>query len=326
MKAIHVTQYGGPEVLEVVGVPEPVPGSRQVLVKMKVTGYNFHDAATRKGIFPDPPLKLPFIPGVEGAGIVEAVGSEVTEVKVGDRVSFNVEGAQSYAEKVVINADRAIPLPDDISFEVAASMTAQGMTAHYLMNEFCPVEPGTTVLIQAAASGMGILLTQWAKHLGATVYATVSNASKAQFVKKLGADEVILYTQTDLVKAVKDLTDGKGVDFVIDGVGTTIQQSLEAVKTRGLVITYGMNGGVPELMNPFNLLYRSRTLAGADLFDFIESREDLLKRAYAAFDGYREGWLKQSIAHMLPLEEAQKAHYLMQDRNLIGKILLTHDA
>lgn len=159
------------------------------------------------------------------------MGDGVTEVKVGNRVSFNLEGSRSYAEKVVIDAERAIPLPDDISLEVAAAMTAQGMTAHYLMNEFRPLTEGTTVLIQAAASGMGILLTQWAKHLGATVYATVSNAAKAEFVKKLGADEVIFYTQTDLVKAVKDLTDDKGVDFVIDGVGTTIGQSLEAVKT-----------------------------------------------------------------------------------------------
>ena len=231
MKAIYVTRYGGPEVLEVVDVPEPVLGKRQVRVKIKVTGYNFYDAATRKGIFPDSPIPVPFIPGVEGAGIVEAVGDEVTEIKVGDRVSFNLEGSHSYAEKVVIDAERAIPLPDDISFKVAAAMTAQGMTAHYLMNEFRPVTEGTTVLIQAAVSGMGILLTQWAKQLGARVYGTVSNATKAEFVKKLGAVMVILYTQTDLVQAVLELTDDKGVDFVIDGVGTTIGQSLEAVKT-----------------------------------------------------------------------------------------------
>ncbi len=146
MKAIHVTQYGGPEVLQVVEVPEPKPSPRQALIDIKVTGYNFHDAATRQGIFPDPPIPVPFIPGVEAAGIMEAVGDEVTEVKVGDRVSFNVEGADTYAEKSVVNSDRLVPIPDDISFEVAASLTAQGGTTHYLMNEFRTIEPGVTLL------------------------------------------------------------------------------------------------------------------------------------------------------------------------------------
>jgi NADPH2:quinone reductase len=230
MKAIHVTQYGGPEVLQVVEVPEPKPSSRQALIDIKVTGYNFHDAATRQGIFPDPPIPVPFIPGVEAAGIVEAIGDEVTEVKVGDRVAFNVEGADTYAEKSVVNSDRLVPIPDDISFEVAASLTAQGGTTHYLMNEFRTIEPGVTLLIQAGASGMGLLLTQWAKHLGAKVITTVSNEAKAQAVREAGADEVILYTQTDFVQEVKRLTEGKGVNIVIDGVGTTLAGSLEASK------------------------------------------------------------------------------------------------
>jgi NADPH2:quinone reductase len=325
VKAIHVTQYGSPEVLQVVEVPEPKPSPRQALIDIKVTGYNFHDAATRQGIFPDPPIPVPFIPGVEAAGIVEAIGDEVTEVKVGDRVAFNVEGADTYAEKSVVNSDRLVPIPDDISFEVAASLTAQGGTTHYLMNEFRTIEPGVTLLIQAGASGMGLLLTQWAKHLGAKVMTTVSNEAKAQAVREAGADEVILYTQTDFVQEVKRLTEGKGVDIVIDGVGTTLAGSLEAVKTRGLVITYGKAGGEPELMNPFNLLYRSRTLAGSDYFDFVAERDDLLRRTLAAFDGYREGWLKPTIARVLPLEEARYAHELMRDRNLIGKILLTQE-
>lgn len=325
MKAIQVTQYGGPEVLEVIDLPTPQIKPTEILIDMKVTGYNFHDAATRKGIFPDPPIPVPFVLGVEGAGMVAEVGADVTDVKVGDRVSFNVEGADSYANQVVIPGDRAVPLPDDISFEVAASLTAQGGTTSYLMSELRSITPETTLLIQAGASGMGLLLIQWAKHLGAKVFTTVSSDTKAQFVREIGADEVILYTQTNFVEAVKQLTNGQGVDMVIDGVGTTLAGSLEAAKTRGLVVTYGMAGGVPELMNPFNLLYRSRTLAGTDYFDFVAKRDDLLRHTYAAFEGHRQGWLKQQIAHILPLEEAQRAHYLMEDRNIIGKILLTHE-
>lgn len=325
MKAIQVTQYGGPEVLSVVDLPTPQSKSTEILVDMKVTGYNFHDAATRKGIFPDPPIPVPFVLGVEGAGVVAEIGTDVTQVKVGDHVSFNVAGANSYAEQVVIRGDRAVPLPDDISFEVAASLTAQGGTTSYLMS-LRPINAGTTLLIQAGASGMGLLLIQWAKHLGARVITTISNETKAQMVREVGADDAILYTQTDFVSVVKQLTNGQGVDMVIDGVGTTLTGSLEAVKTRGLVVIYGMAGGVPELMNPFNLLYRSRTLAGTDYFDFVAKREDLLRHTYAAFEGYRQGWLKPHIARVLPLESAQKAHYLMQERNIIGKILLTHDA
>ncbi len=326
MKAIQVTQYGGPEVLSVVDLPTPQLKSTEILIDMKVTGYNFHDAATRKGIFPDPPIPVPFVLGVEGAGVVTEIGADVTQVKVGDRVSFNVEGANSYADRVVIGGDRAVPLPDDISFEVAASLTAQGGTTSYLMSELRLIDADTTILIQAGASGMGLLLIQWAKHQGARVITTISNETKAEIVREIGADEIILYTQTDFVSAVKQLTNGRGVDMVIDGVGTTLAGSLEALKTRGLVVTYGMAGGVPELMNPFNLLYRSRTLVGTDYFDFVAQREDLLRHTYAAFEGYRQGWLKQHIARVLPLEEAQKAHYLMQGRNIIGKILLTHDA
>jgi NADPH2:quinone reductase len=327
MKTIQVTQHGDVNVLKLVEAELLKPQAGQALVKIHYAGVNFIDVAMRRGWFPNPPVPTPFIPGTEGAGEVIAVGEGVTEVNVGDRVSFMQDEEagleRAYAEYIPIAAWKLILLPDSISFETAAAMTAQGLTTHYMMNDFLTLKPGKSVLIHAAAGGMGLNLVQWAKHLGAFVVGTTSSETKAQRVLELGADAVIDYTQEDFVQRVKDFTDGKGADLIIDGVGkTTLAGDLEAVATRGHIVTYGITSGMPDNINPFELLYRSRTIHGADLFDFIASREERIMRANAVWDALEAGWLKPQISKVFALEEAIDAHRLIEDRNNMGKILL----
>ncbi len=327
MKTIQVNQHGNAEVLKLTEVEIPKPQAKQALVKINYAGVNFIDVAMRRGWYPNPPIPTPFIPGVEGAGEVIAIGEGVTEVKVGDRVSFMQEEEpgldRAYAEYIPIAAWKLMPLPDAISFETAAAMTAQGLTTQYMMHEFTSVQPGKTILIHAAAGGMGLNLVQWARHLGAFVIGTTSNETKAQRVLELGADAVIDYTQEDFVQRVKELTDSRGADLIIDGVGkTTFAGDLEAVATRGHIVTYGITGGIPDDINPFALLSRSRTVHGADLFDYIANREERIMRAKAVWEAIAAGWLKPQISQVFALEDAISAHRLIEDRNNMGKILL----
>ncbi|BAZ06181.1 quinone oxidoreductase family protein [Calothrix sp. NIES-3974] len=327
MKTIQVDEHGDANVLKLAEVEIPKPQAGQALVKIHYAGVNFIDVAMRRGWYPNPPIPTPFTPGVEGAGEVIAIADDVTEVKVGDRVSFMQEEEpgldRAYAEYIPIAAWKLIPLPDAISFETAAAMTAQGLTTQYMMNEFVNLQPGKSILIHAAAGGMGLNLVQWAKHLGAFAIGTTSNATKAQRVLELGADAVIDYTQEDFVQRVKALTNGKGADLIIDGVGkTTFAGDLEAVATRGHIVTYGITGGIPDDINPFDLLYRSRTVHGADLFDYIANREERIMRANAVWDAIAAGWLKPQISQVFALEETIAAHRLIEDRNNMGKILL----
>jgi NADPH2:quinone reductase len=327
MKTIQVNQHGNAEVLKLTEVEIPKPQAEQALVKIHYAGVNFIDVAMRRGWYPNPPIPTPFIPGVEGAGEVIAVGEGVAEVKVGDRVSFMQEEEpgleRAYAEYMPIAAWKLIPLPNAISFETAAAMTAQGLTTQYMMHEFISVQPGKTILIHAAAGGMGLNLVQWAKHLGAFVIGTTSNETKAQRVLELGADAVIDYTREDFVQRVKALTDGRGADLIIDGVGkTTFAGDLEAVATRGHIVTYGITGGMPDGINPFALLTRSRAVHGADLFDYIANRPERIMRAEAVWEAIAAGWLKPQISQVFALEEAIAAHQLIEDRNNMGKILL----
>lgn len=327
MKTIQVNQHGNAEVLKLTEVEIPKPQAKQALVKINYAGVNFIDVAMRRGWYPNPPIPTPFIPGVEGAGEVIAIGEGVTEVKVGDRVSFMQEEEpgldRAYAEYIPIAAWKLMPLPDAISFETAAAMTAQGLTTQYMMHEFTSVQPGKTILIHAAAGGMGLNLVQWARHLGAFVIGTTSNETKAQRVLELGADAVIDYTQEDFVQRVKELTDGRGADLIIDGVGkTTFAGDLEAVATRGHIVTYGITGGIPDDINPFALLSRSRTVHGADLFNYIANREERIMRAKAVWEAIAAGWLKPQISQVFALQDAISAHRLIEDRNNMGKILL----
>ena len=320
MRAMRVTKTGDPSVLQLQDIPQPKPGAGEVLVRLRAAGVNFADTYMRGGAVPVP---LPFTPGIEGAGTVEAVGDGVTEVKPGDRVAYAGRAQGSYAEYDVLKAAQLAPLPNEISFDDGAAAILQGMTAHYLLHGFYPVQRGSTVLVHAAAGGMGLILVQWIKHLGATAIGTVSTEEKARIAREAGADHVILYTKQDFAEEVKKLTGGKGVDYVIDGVGkTTFTKNLDALRNRGWATVFGMASGPADPVVPNSLMMKSLTISGGALFNFIVTREELLQRAGDVFKGLREGWLKLRISHTFPLEQAAEAHRLLQGRQTVGKLIL----
>ena len=320
MKAIWIEETGGPEVLLVRDIERPAPGPGEALVRMHAAGLNFADIYMRRGFYIKP---KPFVAGMEGAGVIEAINDTGdTGLKVGDRVAYT--GALgTCAEYTVLDAAHLIPLPDELSFEQGAAFPLQGMTAHFLLHDFYPVGKGTTVLMHAAAGGVGLLTVQWAKHLGARVFGTVSTEEKAQTARRAGADEVILYTQTDFVEEVKRLTDGKGVEYIIDGVGkSTFKNNLNAVANRGHICAYGSASGPAESVRPLALMERALTISGGVLWEFIKDGKEMLVRAKAVTDGLREGWLKLNISKVLPLEQIAEAHRLLEGRQTTGKVVL----
>ncbi len=319
MKAIVVHQHGGPEVLKYEDAEIGKPGPGQALIDMKAIGVNFVDVYYRKGYYGD---QLPFTPGWEGAGIVESVGEGVSVVKPGDKVAF-AGPSSSFAEKSLVQADSLIPVPKEVSFEQAAAFPLQGMTAHYLLHEFRKPKMGDVVLIQAAAGGMGLLLVQWAKHLGAKVFGTVSTPAKAKMAKEAGADEVILYTEKDFAKEAMRLTNHRGVDLIIDGVGkTTSNGNLEAAAIRGHIVIFGAASGPADPISPNALMPRSLSLHGGHLKNFTRTREETLARAKDVLEGLQKGWLKFRIDRTLPLSQAAEAHRLLEGRETTGKIIL----
>lgn len=320
MKAIEVREYGGPEVLKLQDVEIGKPGKGQALIRIVTSGVNFVDVYQRRGTYP---RKLPFIPGLEAAGVVESVGEGVILFKPGDRVAY-VHEPGSYAEASLVGVDHLIPLPQDFSFEQGAAFPLQGMTAHYLIHEFRKIRPGDVVLIHAAAGGMGLLLVQWARHLGARVIGTVSNDDKAKAAREAGANDVILYTKQDFVAEVKRLTNNHGADLIIDGVGkTTFAGNLEAAARRGNIVIFGAASGPADPIAPNSLMVRSLTISGGSLFNYLLTRDELLYRADDVIKGIQEGWLKLRIDKVLPLAQASEAHRLLENRQTIGKILLT---
>jgi NADPH2:quinone reductase len=319
MKAIRIEKNGGPEVLTLEEIQIAKPGPGQALVRNHNAGLNFVDIYIRKGIYPS---SLPYTPGWEGAGVVEEVGAGVTAVKPGDRVAYAHQYG-SYAEKILAKAEGLILLPDSISFEQGAAFPLQGMTAHYLLHEFHTIKPGNWVLIHAAAGGMGLLLVQWARHLGAKVIGTVSTEEKAKAARAAGAAEVIIYTKNDFVSETKRLTNGHGADLIIDGVGkTTFSGNLEAAALRGHIVIFGAASGPAEPIVPNSLMARSLSLSGGSLMNFILTREEILYRANAVLKGMQEGWLTLKIDKIFPLEEAAKAQQALENRQTIGKVLL----
>ena len=319
MKAIQIAAAGGPEVLKVADVPDPQLAAGQAVVKIHYAGLNFIDIYQRKGVYPK---KLPYIPGLEAAGVVEAVAADVTNVKIGDRVAYTGEPG-AYAEKCSVKADSLVLLPEEITFEQGAAYPLQGMTAHYLLHEFHNINTGDVVVIHAAAGGMGLLLTQWAKHLGARVIGTTSTPEKALIAKEAGADNVIVYTSEDWVEMVNRLTGGVGADLIIDGVGkTTFPGDLLAAKVRGKVVIFGSASGAADPIGPNDLQKRSITVCGGSLFNYLDTREEREMRAGAVLTGVRAGWLKLRIEHVFPLDEAAKAHELLESRKSVGKIIL----
>jgi NADPH2:quinone reductase len=321
MKAIRVAAFGGPDALTLVDVERPTPKAGEALVRIAAAGVNFMDIGMRAGRRPG--LTVPYIPGGEASGTVESVGEGVTEVKPGDRVMYAMVMA-SYAEFAVVPATSLVTVPPELDLVEAAALPLQGFTAHYLLHDFRTVGPGTTVLVHAVAGGVGLLLTQYAVHLGAHVIGTTSSEEKAAKAKALGARDVIIYTKTNFADEVKKITGGKGVDLILDAVGkTTFPDDMEAAGRRGNIVVYGASSGQADPVSPNAFSAKALTVSGAGLAHFIPTRADILRRADDLLAGLREGWLKLSIEHVLPLEKAPEAHTLLESRATSGKLLLT---
>ncbi len=320
MKAIKISNYGGAEVLTLTdGEQKPSAQSGQALVKIHAAGVNFVDIYQRRGTYP---VKLPFVPGLEASGVVEAVGNKVAGVRPGDRVAYTGH-LGSYSEYTAIDAARLIALPKELSLEQGAALPLQGMTAHYLLHEFRKPKPGDVVLIHAAAGGVGLLLVQWAKHLGAKVIGTVSTEEKAKIAKEAGADHVVVYSRQDFVSETRRVTDGRGADLILDGVAkSTFPGDLEAVALRGHIVVFGSASGPADPVLPNSLGAKSISISGGSLGNFIASREDLLMRSGDVLKGIKEGWLKLRIERVLPLAEAEKAHRMLEGRQTAGKLIL----
>jgi NADPH:quinone reductase len=323
MKAIRVSQPGGPEALEYVDCPDPTAGPGEAVVKLEVVGVNFADTLQRQASYPGGASNLPMTPGLEAAGVVTAIGDGVSDVRVGERVV--VAGAPgSYAEQMAAPTHRLIPLPAGIDAKSAVAATMQGRTAHYLVYDAYPVQAGDRVLVHAGAGGVGMFLIQLAKRLGAEVFTTVSTPEKARFAAEMGADTVINYTQQDFADVVMDATNGEGVQAVYDAVGkTTFEGSLRCVGVRGHLLMYGQSSGRPppidlHAVQPRRSLYVSYH-SGAD---YRRTREELIARAHDLYRWIREGELRVHIHKEYPLADAAAAHRDIQSRGTIGKLLL----
>ena len=320
MKAIRVDQTGGPEVLKLTDVPAPVLKFHEALVQVSVAGVNTIDAQFRDGRLRTP---LPFIPGQEGIGTVTAIAPDGGLVKVGDRVAWSGT-LGSYAEIVGVPEEHLVPVPTAISDEEAVGVMVHGLTAHYLANDAHKLRAGETALVHSAAGGVGLLLVQLARQIGAHVIGTVSSDEKAELARAAGAEEVIVFPREDFETEVKTLTNGRGVDVVYDGVGkATFDKNLNVMRLRGMLVLYGMSSGLVPPVDPAKLsekgsLYMARTT----LAHFTATREELLARTTSLFQMIREQKLKVRIAKKYPLADAAQAHWDMESRKLAGKLLL----
>jgi NADPH2:quinone reductase len=319
--AIRVHEAGAPEVLkwEEVDVGEPGPG--QVRLRQEAAGLNFIDVYHRTGLYPQP---LPFTPGVEGAGVVEAVGEGVADLKVGDRVAYGGP-VGGYAEARLVPADRLVKLPDTISSEQAAAMMLQGMTAEMLLKRVYPVKSGETILVHAAAGGVGLILCQWAKALGATVIGTVSSDEKAELARANGCDHPIIYTRQDFVAEVERITGGARVAVVYDGVGKdTFMKSLDCLARRGMMASFGNASGPVE---PFDALLLARKgslfLTRPTLYDYTFDAADLQQSARSLFDVVGSGKVRIEIGQRFALADAAEAHRALEGRRTSGSTVLT---
>ena len=320
MQVVRVQEHGGPEVMELEEMPTPDPGPGEARVKVEAVGVNFIDIYQRGGLYRVP---LPLALGREGAGTVEAVGPNVSEVKVGDRVAWN-DSQGSYATHVLARADRLVPLPEGVGAREAAAAMLQGLTAHYLSHSTYPLKPGDTCLVHAAAGGVGLLLCQMARMRGARVVGTVSTDEKASLAREAGADETILYTQQDFLAEVRRLTGGRGVDVVYDSVGKdTFDKSLDCLAKRGYMVLFGQSSGPvapvdPQILNAKGSLFLTRP----SLIDYVNTREDLVKRAAEVLGWIVAGRLRLKIDRTYPLGEAAAAHRDLASRRTTGKLLL----
>ncbi len=321
VKAVRVHDYGGPEALSVDDIEVGAPGPGEVLVRHTAVGLNFIDTYHRSGLYKLE--QLPHTLGVEGAGIIEAVGSEVTDLAPGDRVAYG-GGIGSYCEMRVMDAGRLVKLPDGIGDEQAAAMMLQGMTVRYLVRRVHRIEPGETVLIHAAAGGVGLIFCQWAKHLGATVIGTVSSDQKAALAEAHGCDHPIVYTRDDFVARVRQLTDGAGVPVVYDSVGQeTWQGSLDCLAPLGLMVSFGNASGPAPSFTVLDLMRRgSLFVTRPVLAHYTATREDLLATANDLFDMVASGAVKIEINQRYALGEAEDAHRDLEGRRTTGSSIL----
>ena len=319
--AVRVHKLGGPEVLTYEQVEVAPPGPGQIRILQRACGINYIDTYYRTGLYPAP--SLPFVIGNEGAGEVIALGQGVTGLQVGDRVAYVVTFG-GYAEERLLPAERAVKLPPEISYEQAAAMMLKGMTVRYLLRRTFKVEKGTTLLLHAAAGGIGLIASQWAHHLGATVIGTVGSKEKAELAKAHGCDHVILYREEDFVARVKEITAGKLCDVVYDGVGkATFPASLDCLHPLGMFVSFGNASGPIEAFNPSILQQKgSLFMTRPTLVHYTATREDLLACANDLFDVVKSGAVKIPVNQKYPLKEAARAHRELEGRATTGTSIL----
>lgn len=321
-RAIRVHQPGGPEVMRLENVVVPELAPHEVLLRHTAIGVNFIDCYHRSGLYP---LNAPFTPGTEAAGVVEAVGAHVATVRVGERVAYCGQPLGAYAERRAYPADRLVSIPEGVSDAVAAAVMLQGMTAHYLLFKLRSLNPGETVLVHAAAGGVGLWLCQWARHLGLRVIGTVSTEVKAALALAHGCTHVLIHGQQPLVPAVKALTHDEGVSVVFDSVGRdTFMASLDCLKVRGLMVSFGQSSGPVPPFEVSALQHRgSLSLTRPALHHFIHTRQELQETAFEVFSMVQRGLIKVGIHQSFPLEKAVEAHRALEGRLTTGKTLLT---
>ena len=320
MKAIRIHEFGGPETLKYEDIPEPAPKPNEAVVRIEASGINFIDIYQRMGIYK---LPLPTTLGLEAAGSVTAIGPEVKDVKVGDRVAWtSVQGA--YAQYCAVPADRLVTLPASVTMKQGAATMLQGITAHYLTHSTYALKPGETCLVHAGAGGVGLLLTQIAKMIGAKVITTVSTEAKAALSREAGADHVVLYTEKDFEAEVKAFTGGKGVPVVYDSVGqTTFEKSINSLAPRGMLVLFGQSSGVvppidAQMLSQKGSLFFTRPT----LVHYIASRAELQQRASDLFEWIGAGKLKLRTEFEFPLKDAAEAQKALAGRKTTGKVLL----
>jgi len=323
MKAVRVYEFGGPEKLIYEDVPDLEPAAGEALVQMQVIGINYSDTHYRRGTYVG--AVLPLIPGHEGGGVILQLGDGVTAFKAGDRVVFAGQHRRgAYKELMAVPAEDLVPVPDDLDMKLATAVLNQGRTAHYLTSDARQVQPGERVLVHAAAGGVGSLLVQMAKRASGYVYATVSTQAKADFVRGLGADEVILYTQTDFEPEIQRLTNGEGVNVIYDALGgDSLVKNLRSLARRGHLVTYGQTSGRPPPLEWPQRGLGSVYLSYHTGADYTRPDGEGVQRAKDLFHLLREGHLRVHVHKVFALSEAAQAHRELEDRKTIGKLLLT---
>ena len=321
-KAIRIHRAGGPDVMQWEDVEVGAPGPGEVRIRHEAVGLNYIDVYFRTGLYPAP--SLPFSPGMEGAGIVEAVGDGVESLAAGERVAYAAPPVGAYAEERLMPAEKVVKIPEGVDSEQAAAMMLQGMTVEYLLRRTRPVRSGETILFHAAAGGVGLIACQWAKHLGATVIGTVGSDEKAALARAHGCDHPILYTRENFVERVRELTDGTGVSVVYDSVGRdTFEGSLDCLATRGMLVSFGQSSGK---IDPFDVGVLSAKgslyLTRPTLMAYTASRADLEASAQALFDIVGRGVVRVTVNQTFPLADAAAAHRALESRQTTGSTIL----